>query len=109
LTAGRWDHLKDTDADRVIDTLAQYAPNIKEIILNRQVVSPLDLERAFALTSGDIFHGEMILDRRFLVRPVPGLYLCGAGAHPGDGVVGAPGYNAAREILRDRARGSPSR
>lgn len=116
LASGHWDRLKEDYADRVIDTLAAYAPNIKDIILHRQVVSPLDLERDFALTGGDIFHGEMTPDRLFFMRPVPGwadyrspvrgLYLCGAGAHPGGGVMGAPGYNAAREILRDWARPS---
>lgn len=113
LAAGTWDEVKEAYADRVIDTLALYAPNIKEIISHRQVVSPLDLERDFGLTGGDIFHGQMTPDRLFFMRPVPGwadyrtpvrgLYLCGAGAHPGGGVMGAPGYNAAREILRDWA------
>ena len=113
LAEGHWDQLKETYADRVIDSLAQYAPNIKDRIIHRQVVSPLDLERNFSLTGGDIFHGEMTLDRLFFMRPVPGwadyrtpisgLYLCGSGTHPGGGVMGAPGYNAAREILRDAA------
>jgi len=111
LGEGNWDQVKEAYADRVIDTLAQYAPNMREIIRHRQVISPLDLEREFGLTGGDIFHGEMTLDRLFFMRPVPGwadyrtpvrgLYLCGSGAHPGGGVMGAPGYNAAREILRD--------
>ncbi|HET6781164.1 MAG TPA: hypothetical protein VFH67_03615, partial [bacterium] len=79
------------------------------------VLSPLDLERDFALTGGDIFHGEMTLDHLLFMRPVPGwadyrtpvrgLYLCGSGAHPGGGVMGAPGHNAAREILKDWKRG----
>ncbi len=111
LAEGTWDAQKERYADRVIDALAAYAPNIKEIILQRQVISPLDLERDYALTGGDIFHGEMTPDRLFFLRPMPGwaryrtpiagLYLCGAGTHPGGGVMGAPGYNAAREILRD--------
>lgn len=111
LAAGSWDGVKEAVADRVIDTLAAYAPNIRDIILHRQVLSPLDLEREFALTGGDIFHGEMTPDHLFFLRPIPGwaryrtpiagLYLCGAGTHPGGGVMGAPGYNAAREILRD--------
>lgn len=111
LVEGSWTHLKEEYANRVINTLADYAPNIKQIILHRQVLSPLDLEREFALTGGDIFHGEMTPDRLFFMRPVPGwaqyrtpvrgLYLCGSGTHPGGGVMGAPGYNAAREMLRD--------
>lgn len=114
LSEGTWDQTKEAYADRVIDTLAQYAPNMRDIIRHRQVISPLDLELQFGLTGGDIFHGEMTLDRLFFMRPVPGwadyrtpirgLYLCGAGAHPGGGVMGAPGYNAAREILRDWKR-----
>ncbi|MCI0336332.1 MAG: NAD(P)/FAD-dependent oxidoreductase, partial [Acidobacteria bacterium] len=104
-----WDQaMKDRFADRCIDALAEYAPNIKEIILHRQVISPLDLEREYGLTGGNIFHGEMELDQLFFLRPVAGwaqyrtplhnLYLCGSGTHPGGGVMGAPGYNAAREI-----------
>ncbi|MDX2029596.1 MAG: NAD(P)/FAD-dependent oxidoreductase [Blastocatellia bacterium] len=110
-----WDQaLKDRFADRCIDALADYAPNIKEIILHRQVISPLDLETEYGLTGGNIFHGEMDLDQFFFMRPVAGwakyrtpirdLYLCGSGTHPGGGVMGAPGYNAAREILRDLKR-----
>jgi phytoene dehydrogenase-like protein len=111
LAEGTWDELKETFADRVIDTLAEYAPNLPDLIIHRQVLSPLDLEREFSLTGGDIFHGEMTLDRLFFMRPLPGwaryrtpvagLYLCGSGTHPGGGVMGAPGHNAAREILRD--------
>ncbi len=95
----------------MLDTIAGYAPNIKDIVVHRQVLSPLDLEREFALTGEDIFHGEMTPDRLFFMRPVPGwaryrtpirrLYLCGSGTHPGGGVMGAPGHNAAREILKD--------
>jgi len=112
LAEGTWERLKETYADRVIATLAGYAPNLPDLITHRQVISPADLEREFALTGGDIFHGEMTLDRLFFMRPVPGwaqyrtplrgLYLCGSGTHPGGGVMGAPGHNAAREILRDR-------
>jgi phytoene dehydrogenase-like protein len=111
LAEGSWDALKEQYADRVVDAVAAYAPNLREIILHRQVISPLDLERDYALTGGDIFHGEMTPDRLFFMRPMPGwaryrtpvagLYLCGAGTHPGGGVMGAPGYNAAREILKD--------
>jgi phytoene dehydrogenase-like protein len=111
LAEGSWDEIKETYADRVVGTLAEYAPNLPDLIIHRQVLTPLDLERDFALTGGDIFHGEMTLDRLFSMRPLPGwaqyrtpirgLYLCGSGTHPGGGVMGAPGYNAAREILRD--------
>ncbi|HEY3249439.1 MAG TPA: NAD(P)/FAD-dependent oxidoreductase [bacterium] len=106
-----WDMIKDWYADVVVETIARYAPNIREIIAHRQVLTPLDLERDFGLSRGDIFHGAMTPDRLFFMRPVPGwaqyrtpvrgLYLCGSGAHPGGGVMGAPGHNAAREILRD--------
>jgi phytoene dehydrogenase-like protein len=110
-----WDReMKDRFADRCIDALAKYAPNIREIILHRQVISPLDLEQEYGLTGGNIFHGEMDLDQLFFMRPVAGwakyrtpirnLYLCDSGTHPGGGVMGAPGYNAAREILRDLKR-----
>jgi phytoene dehydrogenase-like protein len=114
LAQGTWDQVKDRYADRVIETLAAYAPNITRIITHRHVLTPLDLEREFSLTGGDIFHGEMTLDRLFFMRPVPGwsryrtpiggLYLCGSGTHPGGGVMGAPGYNAAQAILQDRRR-----
>jgi phytoene dehydrogenase-like protein len=114
LADGNWDTRKEGYADRVLDTLAAYAPNIRDIVLHRQVISPLDLERDYGLTGGDIFHGEMTPDRLFFLRPIPGwaryrtpvagLYLCGAGTHPGGGVMGAPGFNAAREILTDWRR-----
>lgn len=107
------DELKDQFADRCLDALADYAPNIRDIILHRQVISPLDMEREYGLTGGSIFHGDLGLDQLFFMRPVAGwakystpirnLYLCGSGTHPGGGVMGAPGYNAAREILRDFA------
>ena len=112
LREGTWDDLREPFADRVMDLIAEYAPNIREIVLERQVLTPLDLERRFGITGGNIFHGEMSLDQMFVMRPVAGwaryrtpiagLYLCGSGAHPGGGVMGAPGYNAAREILRGR-------
>lgn len=115
LAEGSWDHLKESYADRVIETLAGYAPDITDRIIHRHVLSPQDLEREFGLTGGDIFHGEMTLDRLFFMRPVPGwadyrtpirgLYLCGSGTHPGGGVMGAPGHNAAREILKDLRKG----
>ena len=105
-----WDEQREPFADRVIDLIAEYAPNIRSIIVERQVLTPLDLERRFGITGGNIFHGEMALDQMFVMRPVAGwaryrtpvegLYLCGSGAHPGGGVMGAPGYNAARAILK---------
>jgi phytoene dehydrogenase-like protein len=103
--------MKDEFADRCIDSIALYAPNIRDAIIHRQVISPLDMEREYGLTGGNIFHGDMTVDQLFFMRPVPGwaqyrtpikgLYLCGSGAHPGGGVMGAPGYNAAREVLKD--------
>lgn len=113
LAGGRsWDEEKETAADVVVDTVNRYAPNFRASIVARQVLSPQDLEREFGLTGGDIFHGALTLDQLFSARPVlgygnyrtpiGGLYLCGSGAHPGGGVSGIPGHNAAREILRDR-------
>jgi phytoene dehydrogenase-like protein len=115
LSEGRtWDEVKDKVADLIIDTVDGYAPNFKRSILGRQVLSPLDLEREFGLVGGDIFHGALHLDQLYSLRPVAGfadyrapvagLYLCGSGAHPGGGVTGAPGHNAAREIIRDFKR-----
>jgi len=111
LRDANWDDLREPFAERVLDVIEEYAPNIRSIILDKQTLTPLDLERRFGLTGGNIFHGEMSLDQMFSMRPVagwaryrtpiPGLYLCGSGAHPGGGVMGAPGYNAAREILKD--------
>lgn len=106
-----WSRLKEQYADSVMELIEEYAPGFKSLILERQVLSPLDLEQRFGLTGGNIFHGEMSLDQLFSLRPIPGwtsyrtpignLYLCGSGTHPGGGVMGAPGYNAAREILDD--------
>jgi phytoene dehydrogenase-like protein len=106
-----WHALKESYADRVMDLIEEYAPGFKNVVLHRQVLSPLDLEEQFGLTGGNIFHGEMTLDQLFWMRPVAGwaryrtpiqgLYLCASGTHPGGGVTGAPGHNAAREILRD--------
>ncbi|NIO08967.1 MAG: NAD(P)-binding protein [Deltaproteobacteria bacterium] len=111
LKSGSWDELRESYGDRVVETLAEYAPNIKKAIIHRQVLTPLDLERQFGLTHGNIFHGDMILSQLFSLRPLRGwaqyrtpiqnLYLCGSGTHPGGGVTGLPGYNAAREILLD--------
>jgi phytoene dehydrogenase-like protein len=106
-----WDDAKEEFADLVIETVNTHAPNFKASVLGRQSLSPLDLERRFGLLDGDIFHGQLTLDQLFSARPVlghadyrmpvPHLYLCGAGAHPGGGVTGLPGRNAAREIIRD--------
>mgnify|MGYP002622110944 CR=1 FL=1 len=111
LRSGRWDDRKEEFADRCIEEIARFAPNIRSAIVQRQVLSPVDLERTFGLTGGNIFQGAMPLHQLFSLRPVPGwsdyrtpiagLYLCGAAAHPGGGVMGACGKNAAREILRD--------
>jgi phytoene dehydrogenase-like protein len=110
LREGTWDELREPFGDRVIALIEEYAPNIRSIVEHRQVLTPLDLERRFGITGGNIFHGEMSLDQMFVMRPVAGwaryrtpvrgLYLCGAGAHPGGGVMGAPGYNCAREIVK---------
>ena len=107
-----WDKERDEAADRIIATVDQHAPGFAKSVLGRQVHSPLDLERRFGLIGGDIFHGKMSLDQLFSARPMlgaadyrmplAGLYLCGSGAHPGGGVTGAPGHNAARAILADR-------
>ncbi len=111
LSSGNWDDLKETYADRVLETVAQYAPNVPRAVIARQVLTPLDLERRFGLTEAHQSHGEMGPDQSFSFRPVPGwsnyrmpvkgLYLCGAGTHPGGGVMGAPGYNGAHAVLED--------
>jgi len=116
--AGSWDTLRDELGDRVLTRIGQFAPNVPGSVVARQVLTPLDLEREYGLTEGNIFHGDIALDQLFHMRPVPGwaryatpvpgLYLCGAGAHPGGGVTGAPGYNAARRVLAD-LRGSGRR
>jgi phytoene dehydrogenase-like protein len=109
LKEGTWDEIKDRFADRCFDILEEYAPGFKSSVIARQVLSPLDLERTFALTGGNIFQGAMTLNQLFMMRPVVGwsgyqtpirgLYLCGSAAHPGGGVIGAAGWNAARVIL----------
>ncbi|MBN8818489.1 MAG: NAD(P)/FAD-dependent oxidoreductase [Sphingomonas sp.] len=108
-----WDDERETAADRIIDTVEQYAPGFKDSVIARQIHSPLDLERKFGLIGGDIMHGAMTLDQLWSARPmlghgtyrgpIKGLYMCGAGTHPGGGVSGAPGHNAAREIIADRS------
>ena len=109
--AASWHNLKEDYADRVMDVIEEYAPAFKSLVLHRHVLSPLDLEEQYGLTGGNIFQGEMSTDQLYFLRPLPGwakyrtpirgLYLCGSGTHPGGGVTGAPGHNAAREILRD--------
>ena len=111
LAEGGWDDIKESFADRCIETIARYAPNVPNAILHRQVLSPLDLERTYGLTGGNIMQGAMHFHQLFMFRPVPGwsdhrtplqgLYVCGAASHPGGGVMGACGKNAAEEILRD--------
>jgi len=111
----RWEDERETAADAAIDLVTRYAPNFRSAVLARRILSPLDLETEFGLAGGDIFHGKLTLNQLFSARPVlghgnyrmplPGLYLCGAGAHPGGGVTGVPGHNAAREVIRDRRLG----
>jgi len=111
-----WDAHREHVADLMIDTVDRHAPNFKRAVLGRQIMSPLDLERTFGLVGGDIFHGALGLDQLFAARPmlghadyrgpVAGLYTCGSGTHPGGGVTGAPGHNAAREVLKDFSRRS---
>ncbi len=108
-----WDDAREQAADHIIDTVTAHAPNFKASVIARQIHSPLDLERKFGLIGGDIFHGAMGLDQLWAARPVlahgdyrgplEGLYMCGAGTHPGGGVTGAPGHNAAHKILHDRS------
>ena len=109
LANGTWDEQRDAFGDTVIDTIAEYAPNIRDIIRHRQVLTPLDIERQFGLTEGNIFQGELTLEQLFFARPVPGwaqyntpirsLWMCGSATHPGGGIMGAPGRNAVRRIL----------
>jgi phytoene dehydrogenase-like protein len=106
-----WDQHREAVADLMIDTVEAYAPGFKASVIARQSLSPLDLERIFGLPNGDIFHGAMTLDQLFSARPmrgfaayrmpIAGLYLCGAGAHPGGGITGAPGHNAAQAVIAD--------
>jgi phytoene dehydrogenase-like protein len=111
LREGTWDQKRDAFGDAVVDTISEYAPNLKKIILHRQVLTPLDLEREWSLSEGNIFQGELSLEQLFFLRPVPGwaryrtpvggLYLCGSATHPGGGIMGAPGRLAALEVLKD--------
>ncbi|MEX2270752.1 MAG: NAD(P)/FAD-dependent oxidoreductase [Vicinamibacterales bacterium] len=116
LKDGTWDEQKEAFGDTVINTIAEHAPNIKDIILHRQVVTPLDLEREWGLSEGNIFQGELTLEQLFFLRPAPGwasyrtpvrnLYMCGSATHPGGGIMAAPGRNAAAAILRATGRGT---
>src|SRR5437867_2619439 len=111
LKEGNWDEKREEFGNTVIDTIAEYAPNLRDIILHRQVLTPLDIERRFGLSEGNIFQGELSLEQLFFLRPVPGwaqystpirnLYMCGSATHPGGGIMGASGLNAARKILRE--------
>jgi phytoene dehydrogenase-like protein len=106
-----WDTEREAFGNTVVDTISQYAPNLKDIIIHKQVVTPLDLEREWGLTEGNIFQGELSLEQLFFLRPVPGwaqyrtpiknLYMCGSATHPGGGIMGANGRLAALEILKD--------
>jgi phytoene dehydrogenase-like protein len=111
LAEGNWDEQREAFGDTVIDTIADHAPNIRNLILHRQVLTPLDLEREWGLTEGNIFQGELTLEQLFFLRPVPGwaqyatpvdrLYMCGSATHPGGGIMGAPGRNAALKVLKE--------
>ena len=111
LEEGDWSSRREELGDLAIDTLAAYAPNLRRAVLHRHVLTPLDFEQEYGLTGGNICHGDMAIDQMFAMRPLLGwaryrtpirnLYLCGSGAHPGGGVMGSPGRNAAREALRD--------
>jgi phytoene dehydrogenase-like protein len=112
LSAGTWNGERERLGDRVVEIIGRYAPNVPSSVAARRVLTPFDLEQTFGITEGNIFHGDLSLEQLFFMRPVPGfanyrtpipgLYLCGAGTHPGGGVTGAPGFNAARRILADR-------
>jgi len=114
LKDGNWDEKREEFGDNVIDTLSAYAPNLRDIILHRQVLTPLDIEKRFGLSEGNIFQGELSLEQLFFLRPVPGwaqyrtpirnLYMCGSATHPGGGIMGAPGLNAAQKILKEWKR-----
>jgi phytoene dehydrogenase-like protein len=115
LKESHWDAEKEKFGDTVVDTIAEHAPNIKNIIRHRQVVTPLDLEREWGLSEGNIFQGELSLEQLFFLRPAPGwaqyrtpirsLYMCGSATHPGGGIMGANGKNAADKLLADWGRG----
>src|SRR5207248_2560939 len=112
-----WDQLRDEFGNTVINTISEYAPNLKDIILHKQVLTPLDLEREWGLSEGNIFQGELSLEQLFFLRPAPGwarfrtpiknLYMCGSATHPGGGIMGAPGRLAALEVLKDVSFAQP--
>jgi phytoene dehydrogenase-like protein len=111
LKDGTWDEQREAFGDAVVDAIAEFAPNFRDIILHRQVVTPLDLEREWGLSEGNIFQGELTLEQLFFLRPAPGwaqyrtpirnLYMCGSATHPGGGIMGAPGRNAARVMIKE--------
>jgi phytoene dehydrogenase-like protein len=115
LSNGNWDDQRDAFGDMVVDAISQYAPNLRNIIVGRQVITPLDIERQIGLTEGNIFQGELSLEQLFFLRPVAGfaryrtpiqkLYMCGSAMHPGGGIMGSPGRLAALEILKDAGKG----
>jgi phytoene dehydrogenase-like protein len=115
LRSGTWDDHRELLGERAVKKIAEYAPNVPNAIIARQILTPLDLERTYGLTEGNIFHGDLNLEQLFFNRPVAGwsqyrtpihgLYLCGAGAHPGGGVTGAPGRNCAHQVIRDLKKG----
>ena len=117
LREGTWDEKRDVLGKRVLAKIARYAPNVPGAVEAMQVITPLDLERTYGLTEGNIFHGDLNIEQLFFMRPVPGhsgfrtpidgLYLCGAGVHPGGGVTGAPGYGAAHRVMRDMKNSRP--
>jgi phytoene dehydrogenase-like protein len=114
LSEGTWDGQREAFGDTVIDTISQYAPNLKNLIIGKQVITPLDIERQTGLTEGNIFQGELSLEQLFFLRPAAGwaryrtpikkLYMCGSATHPGGGIMGAPGRLAALEILKDTGK-----
>jgi phytoene dehydrogenase-like protein len=114
LAEGHWSDRREELGDRVTAKIAEYAPNVPGAVIARKVFTPWDLEQTFGITEGNIFHGDVCMEQLLFMRPLPGwshyrtplssLYLCGAGTHPGGGVTGAPGYNAAHQVLRDRKR-----
>src|ERR1700720_2077064 len=118
LAQGTWDDQREAFGDTVVETIAEHAPNIKKLVLGRQILTPLDLDREFGLTQGNIFQGELSLEQLFFLRPVPGwayyrtpidnLYMCGSATHPGGGIMGAPGRIASQVILKDWSKGFKS-
>jgi phytoene dehydrogenase-like protein len=114
LASGTWDEQREAFGNTVIDTISQYAPNLKSLIIGKQFITPLDIERTTGLTEGNIFQGELSLEQLFFLRPAAGwaryrtpikkLYMCGSATHPGGGIMGAPGRLAALEILKDSGR-----